>query len=48
MGTGAAGPLLFGALYDLQGGYTLAFLAAALAWGSAGVIVLLAKPPHTP
>ena len=46
MGTGAAGPLLFGALYDLQGGYTLAFLAAALAWGSAGVIVLLAKPPH--
>ncbi|MCY4582079.1 MAG: MFS transporter [Chloroflexi bacterium] len=47
MGTGAAGPLLFGALYDLEGGYTLAFLAAALAWGAAGVIVLLAKPPHT-
>ena len=46
MGTGAAGPLLFGALYDLQGGYALAFLAAALAWGSAGVIVLLAKPPQ--
>lgn len=46
MGTGAAGPLLFGALYDLQGGYTLAFLAAALAWGTAGVIVLLAKPPR--
>ena len=46
MGTGAAGPLLFGALYDLQGGYTLAFLTAALAWGFAGVIVLLAKPPR--
>ncbi len=46
MGTGAAGPLLFGALYDLQGGYTLAFIAAALAWGAAGVIVLLAKSPH--
>ncbi len=46
MGTGAAGPLLFGALYDLEGGYALAFLAAALAWGSAGVIVLLAKPPQ--
>ena len=46
MGTGAAGPLLFGALYDLQGGYTLAFLAAAAAWGSAGLIVLLAKPPR--
>ena len=46
MGTGAAGPLLFGALYDLQSGYTLAFLTAALAWGLAGVIVLLAKPPR--
>ena len=46
MGTGAAGPLLFGALYDLQGGYTLAFLAAALAWGLSGIIVLLAKPPR--
>ena len=45
MGTGAAGPILFGALYDLEGGYRLAFLAAALAWGTAGVIVLLAKPP---
>ena len=45
MGTGAAGPILFGALYDLEGGYTFAFLAAALAWGTAGVIVLLAKPP---
>jgi len=47
MGTGAAGPILFGALYDLQGGYTLAFLTAALAWGASGVIVLLAKPPRT-
>ncbi len=46
MGTGAAGPILFGALYDLQGGYTLAFLTAALAWGASGVIVLLAKPPR--
>ena len=46
MVTGAAGPLLFGALYDLQGGYTLAFLTAALAWGTAGIIVLLAKPPR--
>ena len=47
MGVGAAGPILFGALYDLQGGYTLAFLAAALAWGASGVIVLLAKPPRS-
>ena len=46
MGTGAAGPLLFGALYDLQGSYTLAFITAALAWGAAGAIVLLAKPPR--
>lgn len=46
MGTGALGPLLFGALYDLQDGYTLAFLAAALAWGAAGIFVLLAKPPR--
>ncbi len=46
MGTGAAGPIIFGALYDLQGGYTLAFLTAALAWGASGVIVLLAKPPR--
>jgi sugar phosphate permease len=46
MGTGAAGPILFGALYDLQGGYTLAFIAAALAWGASGLIVLLAKPPR--
>ena len=45
MGTGAAGPILFGALYDLEGGYTLAFFAAALAWGLSGIIVLLAKPP---
>lgn len=46
MGIGAAGPILFGALYDLQGGYTLAFLTAALAWGASGLIVLLAKPPR--
>ena len=46
MGTGAAGPILFGALYDLEGGYTLAFFTAALAWGASGVIVLLAKPPR--
>ena len=45
MGTGALGPIIFGALYDLNGGYTLAFLMAAAAWGLAGVIVLLAKPP---
>ena len=45
MGTGALGPIIFGALYDLKGGYTLAFLMAAAAWGLAGVIVLLAKPP---
>ena len=46
--TGAVGPLLFGALYDLQSGYTLAFLVAAGAWALAGVIVLLAKPPRPP
>lgn len=46
MGIGAAGPILFGVLYDLQGGYTLAFLTAALAWGASGLIVLLAKPPR--
>lgn len=45
MGMAATGPILFGALYDLQGGYTLAFLTAAAAWGLAGLIVLLAKPP---
>ena len=45
MGMAAIGPILFGALYDLQGGYTLAFLTAAAAWGLAGLIVLLAKPP---
>ncbi len=46
MGMGALGPVLFGALYDLQSSYTLAFLVAAAAWGLAGVIVLLAKPPR--
>ena len=45
MATGAVGPVLFGALYDLNGGYTFAFMVAALAWASAGIIVLLAKPP---
>ncbi len=48
MGMGALGPLLFGALYDLQGSYTLAFLVAAAAWALAGIVVLLAKPPAPP
>lgn len=43
---GALGPVLFGVLYDLQSGYTLAFLVAAVSWGLAGAIVLLAKPPR--
>ena len=45
MGTSALSPLLFGLLYDLRGGYGLAFLTAAVAWFVAGVIVLLARPP---
>ena len=46
-GTGAMGPLIFGALYDLRGGYGFVFVAAAIAWGIAGLIVLPAKPPRT-
>jgi len=45
MGTSALSPLLFGLLYDLRGGYGLAFLTAAVAWFVAGVVVLLARPP---
>ena len=41
----ALGPLLVGVLYDVNGNYTYAFLAAAAAWFIAGFVVLLAKPP---
>ena len=41
----ALGPLLMGALYDINGNYTYAFLSAAAAWFIAGFVVLLAKPP---
>ena len=41
----ALSPLLVGALYDLQGNYTLAFLVAMAAWLVAGAIVLMARPP---
>ncbi len=47
MGTAALGPLLFGALHDTYGNYQIAFLLAALAWGLAGAIILLARPPIT-
>lgn len=45
MGTASIGPLLFGVLYDLRGDYLLAFLMAAVAWFSAGLVILLARPP---
>jgi sugar phosphate permease len=45
MVSSALGPLLIGVLYDLNGDYRLAFLAAAIAWAASGLAVLLAKPP---
>ena len=45
MVSSAFGPLLVGVLYDINGNYTYAFLAAAVAWCIAGFVVLLAKPP---
>ena len=45
MGTGALSPLLFGALYDMNGDYTIAFIVAGAGWFLAGCIVLLARPP---
>ena len=45
MVSSASGPLLVGVLYDINGNYTYAFLAAAVAWCIAGFVVLLAKPP---
>ena len=48
LGTGALSPLLFGVLYDLRGGYAVAFLVAAGVWFGAGAIVLLARPPRQP
>lgn len=44
----ASGPLLIGVLYDLQGGYLVSFLAAALASAAGGVLVLLARVPDEP
>jgi sugar phosphate permease len=38
-------PLIIGALYDLNGDYVYAFTFAAVAWISAGVVALFAKPP---
>lgn len=48
MTMGAVGPMLFGFLYDLRGSYTVAFGVAALAWGAAGLVVLMARPPRAP
>ena len=45
MGTAALGPILFGALHDTYGNYEIAFILAALAWGLAGILIILAKPP---
>jgi sugar phosphate permease len=38
-------PLIIGALYDLKGDYVYAFTFSAVAWISAGVVALFAKPP---
>ena len=46
MVTGAVSPLIIGALYDLHGGYTIAFLIAAAAWLGSGAIALATKPPR--
>ena len=46
MVTGAVSPLIIGALYDLHGGYTIAFLVAAAAWLGSGAIALATKPPR--
>ena len=41
----ALSPLIVGVLYDINGDYVYAFLFAALAWFTAGFVVILAKPP---
>jgi sugar phosphate permease len=42
----ALSPLMIGVLYDLRGGYTLAFLVSMAAWLTAAGIVLIARPPQ--
>ena len=42
----AIGPLLAGYIFDRTGGYSLAFISAAIGMAIALVLLLLIKPPH--
>lgn len=42
----AIGPLLAGYIFDITGGYSLAFISAAIGMAIALVLLLLVRPPH--
>jgi sugar phosphate permease len=44
--SGAGGPLVAGILYDVTGGYTLAFVIFALCFWAGALAMVLAKPPQ--
>lgn len=48
MASSASGPLVLGLLFDLSGGYDVAWLILALGFAAAAALVLFARPPRQP